>query len=158
VLTSSGANINGARTDFLNVTLDGVNIMDNAVLTPVTGQLISTTVDRIEEVRVITSPVDAEYGRGSGQVQLISRSGTNNFHGRVYDFGPNAAVNANTWANNRSGVSRNVDILNQTGARVDGPIRRNKTFFFALFEASIDRTKSSVTNTVLTPTARQGLF
>src|SRR5262249_24427855 len=70
VLTSSGANINGARTDFLNVTLDGVNIMDNAVLTPVTGQLISTTVDRIEEVLVITSPVDAEYGRGSGQVQL----------------------------------------------------------------------------------------
>jgi len=158
VLTASGANINGARTDFLNVTLDGVNIMDNAVLTSVTGQLISTTVDRVEEVRVITSPVDAEFGRGSGQVQLISRSGTNHFHGSVYDFAHNTALNANTWANNRSGVARNVEILNQTGARVDGPIRKNKTFFFALFEASIDRTKSSVTNTVLTSTARQGIF
>ncbi|MEI9973198.1 MAG: TonB-dependent receptor [Ignavibacteriota bacterium] len=158
VLTSSGANINGARTDFLNVTLDGVNIMDNAVLTSVTGQLISTTVDRVAEVHVITSPVDAEYGRGSGQVQLISRSGTNTFHGSVYDFAHNTALNANTWANNRSGVPRNVEILNQTGARVDGPIRKNKTFFFALFEASLDRTKTSVTNTVLTSTARQGLF
>jgi hypothetical protein len=158
VLNGSGANINGARTDFVNVTLDGVNVMDNAVLTSVTGQLISTTVDRVEEVKVITSPVDAEYGRGSGQVVLISRSGTNKFHGSAYDFAHNTDLNANTWSNNRSGIARNVQVLNQTGARVDGPIRKNKTFFFALFETSISHTQTPVTDTVLTSTARQGIF
>ena len=96
VSTSSGLNINGSRTDAVNITLDGTNIMDNAVLTSVTGQLISTTVDRVEEVRVVTSPADAEYGRGSGQVQLISRSGTNTFHGSVYDFAHNTDLNANS--------------------------------------------------------------
>jgi hypothetical protein len=158
VLNGSGANINGARTDFVNVTLDGVNVMDNAVLTSVTGQLISTTVDRVEEVKVITSPVDTEYGRGSGQVVLISRSGTNRFHGSAYDFAHNTDLNANTWSNNRSGIARNVQVLNQTGARVDGPIRKNKTFFFALFETSINHTQTPVTDTVLTSSARQGIF
>lgn len=158
ILTSNGANVNGARTDFLNVTLDGVNIQDNAVLTSVTGQLISTSVDRVEEVRVITSPVDAEYGRGSGQVQLISRSGTNKFHGSAYDFAHNTDLNADSWSNNRSGIPRSVQVMNQTGGRVDGPVRKNKTFFFALFETSLNHTKASVTDTVLTNTARQGIF
>ena len=62
------------------------------------------------------------------------------------------------WANNRSGIARNVQVLNQTGARVDGPVRKNKTFFFALFEASINRTKTPVTDTVPTATARQGIY
>lgn len=158
VLTSSGANINGARTDAVNVTLDGVNVMDNAVLTSVTGQLISTTVDRVEEVRVVTSPVDAEYGRGSGQIQLISRSGTNHFHGSAYDFLHNTDLNANTWSNNRTGIGRSVQQENQVGGRVDGPVRRNKTFFFALFETSLNNTRTPVTNTVLTSAARQGVF
>ncbi len=158
VTTSSGVNMNGSRTDMMAITLDGTNIQDNAVLESVTGQMISTTVDRVEEVRVVTSPADAEYGRGSGQVQLISRSGTNKFHGSAYDFLHNTDLNANSWANNRSGVARNVQVLNQAGGRVDGPIRKNKTFFFALFEASISHTRTPVTDTVLTSQARQGVF
>ncbi len=158
VATSSGVNMNGARTDMMAITLDGTNIQDNAVLESVTGQMISTTVDRVEEVRVVTSPADAEFGRGSGQVQLISRSGTNKFHGSAYDFAHNTDLNANTWSNNRSGIARNVQVLNQVGGRVDGPIRKNKTFFFALFEASINHTRTPVTDTVLTSQARQGIF
>ncbi len=158
VSTSSGVNMNGARTDMMNITLDGTNIQDNAVLESVTGQMISTTVDRVEEVRVVTSPADAEFGRGSGQVQLISRSGTNRFHGSAYDFLHNTDLNANSWSNNRTGLARSVQVLNQVGGRVDGPIRKNKTFFFALFEASLNHTQSSVTDTVLTSSARQGIF
>jgi hypothetical protein len=158
VTTSSGVNMNGSRTDMMNITLDGTNIQDNAVLESITGQMIATTVDRVEEVKVVTSPADAEYGRGSGQVQLVSRSGTNKFHGSVYDFAHNTDLNANSWSNNRNGLPRSVQVLNQTGARVDGPVRRNKTFFFALFEASISRALTSVTDTVLTPSARQGIF
>jgi hypothetical protein len=158
VSTSSGVNMNGSRTDMMNITLDGTNIQDNAVLESITGQMIATTVDRVEEVKVITSPADAEYGTGSGQVQLVSRSGTNKFHGSVYDFAHNTDLNANSWSNNRNNLPRSVQILNQTGARVDGPVRKNKTFFFALFEASISRALTSVTDTVLTPDARQGIF
>jgi hypothetical protein len=158
VSTSSGVNMNGARTDMMNITLDGTNIQDNAVLESVTGQMISTTVDRVEEVRVVTSPADAEFGRGSGQVQLISRSGTNRFHGSAYDFAHNTDLNANTWSNNRTGLARSVQVLNQVGGRVDGPIRKNKTFFFALFEASLNHTQTPATDTVLTPLARQGIF
>jgi hypothetical protein len=149
VSTSSGVNMNGARTDMMNITLDGTNIQDNAVLESVTGQMISTTVDRVEEVRVVTSPADAEFGRGSGQVQLISRSGTNKFHGSAYDFLHNTDLNANTWSNNRTGLARSVQVLNQVGGRVDGPIRKNKTFFFALFETSLNHTSTPVTDTVL---------
>jgi hypothetical protein len=158
VTTSSGVNMNGSRTDMMNITLDGTNIQDNAVLESITGQMIATTVDRVEEVKVVTSPADAEYGRGSGQVQLVSRSGTNKFHGSVYDFAHNTDLNANTWSNNRSGLPRSVQVLNQTGARVDGPVRKNKTFFFALFEASISRALTSETDTVPTAAARQGIF
>jgi hypothetical protein len=158
VSTTNGVNMNGARTDMMAITLDGTNIQDNAVLTSITGQMISTTVDRVEEVRVVTSPADAEFGRGSGQVQLISRSGTNKFHGSAYDFMHNTALNANTWSNNRSGVARNVQVYNQAGGRVDGPIRKNKTFFFALFEAGLNHTRTPTTDTVLTPQARQGVF
>jgi Carboxypeptidase regulatory-like domain/TonB dependent receptor len=158
VATSSGVNMNGARTDMMAITLDGTNIQDNAVLESVTGQMISTTVDRVEEVRVVTSPADAEFGRGSGQVQLISRSGTNKFHGSAYDFAHNTDLNANTWSNNRTGIARNVQVYNQVGGRVDGPIRKNKTFFFALFEAGLNHTRTPVTDTVLTSQARQGIF
>jgi hypothetical protein len=158
VATSSGVNMNGSRTDMMNITLDGTNIQDNAVLESITGQMIATTVDRVEEVKVVTSPADAEYGRGSGQVQLVSRSGTNKFHGSVYDFAHNTDLNANSWSNNRNGLPRSVQVLNQTGARVDGPVRKNKTFFFALFEASINRALTSETDTVPTASARQGIF
>jgi hypothetical protein len=158
VSTTNGVNMNGARTDMMAITLDGANIQDNAVLTSITGQMISTTVDRVEEVRVVTSPADAEFGRGSGQVQLISPSGTNKFHGSAYDFMHNTSLNANTWSNNRSGVARNVQVYNQVGGRVDGPIRKNKTFFFALFEAGLNHTRTPTTDTVLTPQARQGIF
>lgn len=155
VTTSSGVNTNGARTDMMNITLDGTNIQDNAVLESATGQMISTTVDRVEEVRVVTSPADAEFGRGSGQVQLISRSGTNKFHRSAYDFLHNTDLNASTWSNNRNGLARSVQVLNQVGGRVDRPVRKNKTFFFALFEASLNHTQTPVTDTVLTPDARR---
>src|ERR1700683_3414475 len=120
--------------------------------------MIATTVDRVEEVKVVTSPADAEYGRGSGQVALVSRSGTNQYHGSLYDFAHNTDLNANSWANNRNGVPRSVEVENQMGGRLAGPIKKNKTFFFGLFEANIQHFQSTSTATTLTNTARQGIF
>ncbi len=153
-----GTNFNGARNDMLNISLDHANIVDNFITEGLGTTQIFTSVDRVDEIRVVTSPADAEYGRGSGQVQLISKSGTNKFHGSLFDNIHNTVLNANSWSNNRNGNARNVLVQNDTGASVGGPVRKNKTFFFGLFEANIDRTKSSVTSTTLTDTARQGIL
>ena len=153
-----GTNFNGARSDMLNIGLDGTNIQDNFITESLGVTQIVTSVDRIDEVRVVTSPADAEYGRGSGQVQLISKSGTNQFHGSAFDNIHNTVLNANSWANNRNGTRRGVTVGNDTGLSVGGPIRKNKTFFFGLFEGNINRSKSTVTATTLTDQARQGIF
>jgi hypothetical protein len=153
-----GTNFNGARNDMLNITLDGSNIQDNFITESIGTTQIATSVDRVEEMKVVTSPADAEYGRGSGQVQLVSRSGTNQYHGSAYDFAHNTDLNANSWANNRNDIKRSVEVENQVGGRLGGPIKKNKTFFFGLFEANIQHFQSTSTATVLTSSARQGIF
>jgi hypothetical protein len=158
VSTSNGVNVNGARTDMLNVTLDGTNIMDQAVNESLENQNLNVTVDRISEIKVVTSPADAEYSGGSGQVQLISRSGTNQFHGAAYDYLHNTDLNANSWSNNRNSLPKSVLVENNPGIRVDGPIKKNKTFFFGLFEMQLQNFRTTQTETVYTQSARQGIF
>lgn len=169
VLTQAGVlgdNFSGNRTAALNITLDGVNVQDQrnhqGLSTPV-----FTSVDRIEALRVVTAPADAELGRGSGQVQMLTRSGTNEFHGSLFWFHRNTALNANTFFNNARGTDprtgepispRNNLIRNQFGGRVGGPIIKNKTFFHFLYDAQRIAARSAVTATVLTEAARQGLF
>ncbi len=152
-----GDNFAGARIGALNVTRDGISVMDQRISSGVSS-VVFPSVDVIEEVRVITSPVDAEFGRGSGQVQLSTRSGTNEFHGSVYDFHRNTALNANNWFNNLRGDPRDALILNQFGGRLGGPILRQRTFFHFAYEGQRLRTASAVTASTYTQTARQGIF
>ena len=87
VLTQGGLfgdNFSGSRIGGLNVTRDGINIMDQRINLGV-NSVFFTSVDSVSEVRVITSPADAELGRGSGQIQILTRSGTNEFHGSVFE-------------------------------------------------------------------------
>jgi hypothetical protein len=153
-----GTNFNGARNDMLNISLDHTNIQDNFITESLSTTQIFTSVDRIEEVRVVTSPADAEYGRGSGQIQLISKSGTNQYHGTGFDNIHNTLLNANTWSNNRNSLPRTTLEYNDVGGSIGGPVRKNKTFFFGLFEGNIQHSKSNVTSTTLTQSARQGIF
>lgn len=152
-----GDNFSGARIGTLNITLDGINVQDNRINSGVASPVFTST-DRIEEFRVITSPADAELGRGSGQIQMISRSGTNEFHGSVFETHRNTALTANTFFNNQRGDPRNFLIRNQFGGRLGGPVLRNRTFFHALFEAQRIRTRDSVSSTVYTEPARRGIF
>ncbi|MBI3207657.1 MAG: carboxypeptidase regulatory-like domain-containing protein [Candidatus Solibacter usitatus] len=154
---TNGTNFNGAQRVALNITLDGINVQDNRINSGVFSTLF-TSVDRIEEVQVITSPVDAEFGRGSGQIILNSRGGSNQFVGSAFEQLRNTALNANSFFNNLQGLQRPILIRNQFGVRLGGPIRKNKTFFHFLFESSRIRQNSNVTRTVYTPTARQGIF
>src|SRR5207249_1228814 len=115
-------------------------------------------VDEIEEVRVTTSPVDAELGRGTGQVELLSRSGTNEFHGNVHEFHRNTVLDANNWFNNLRGDPRDTLIWNQFGGGLGGPIRRQRTFFYFTYEGMRIHTAEAVTSSTYTETARQGTF
>ena len=120
VLTQAGLvgdNFAGNRISDLNVTRDGINVMDQFINLGVNSTTFAS-VDEIAEVRVTTSPVDAELGRGSGQVQLLSRSGTNEFHGSLYDYHRNTVLNANDWFNNLRGDPRDTLIWNQFGGRL----------------------------------------
>ena len=163
-----GDNFNGVRSQSQNVTLEGINIQETRYNGgSASGNLTTTnSVDRIAEFRVSTAPVDAEFGRGLAQVQMIGRSGTNVIHGSAFEFNRVTALSANSWFNNQLGrnsdgslvAPRNFLIRNQFGARVDAPIKKNRTFLFFLYEAQRQKTKSAVNATVFTATGRQGTF
>jgi hypothetical protein len=147
----------GGRLSAVNTTRDGFVVSDGRYLH---GAFSSTYVspDLVEEVRVITAPVDAEMGRGSGQVQMSTRSGTNQFRGSLFWNNRNSALDASNWFNNFNSVQKDYENRNQFGGRLGGPIIKNKTFFFLLIDEQRDLFKQNFVGTVLTPLARQGTF
>ena len=89
---------------------------------------------------------------------MTTRSGTNQFHGSLFWVNRNSVLIANSWNNNFQGAGKDYYNGNQFGGRVGGPIIKNKTFFFFLFDGQRFLTKSYFTGTVLTDQARQGIF
>jgi hypothetical protein len=152
-----GSNFAGARLTQLNTTRDGVPVSDGRYDIGA-ATTTYTSPDLVDEVRVIVAPADAELGRGSGQIQMTTRSGTNQFRGSLFEVNRNSKLAANSWSNNFNGVGKNYYNGNQFGGRIGGPIIKNKTFFFFLFDGQRYVTKSFFTGTVLTDQARQGLF
>jgi hypothetical protein len=156
---NGGQNFNGARVGSLNITVDGTNAQDNLLnslfLATVTSGI---SVDRIEEFRVVTSPADAELGRGSGQIVALTRSGGNQFHGSLFNEHRDRSLNANNFFNNQRGQPRDRLIRNFFGGRVGGPVRKNRTFFHFFYEKRLERFSQTVTSTVYTTAARQGLW
>jgi len=150
------------------VTLDG-NPTAVGAYTGGFSLLATTTInpDFVGEIRLILAPVDAELGRGNSQVQITTRSGTNRFTGAAVWNIRNTALNANTWTNNQAINSvtgkwepRKLDWRNthQYTISYGGPIFRNKTFFFVLWDQQISHNRQTQENRVLTDAARQGIF
>jgi len=143
----SGA-VTGSRGDQSNYTLDGMDTNDFG-----TGQAFAMTaqapVDSVQEMRTETAnPLSAE-GRGSGaQVQMVTKSGTNTFHGSAYEYNRTAATTANDFFNNRNGIERPALTRNQFGASIGGPIIKDKLFFFFNFEGRRDA-RSDLVNTIV---------
>lgn len=91
--------------------------------------------DAVQEFRIATNDVSAEYGSyAGGVINITTKSGTNNFHGSVYDYLRNQNLNANDFFSKQRGISRAPLTQNQFGARIGGPIQRDKTFFFFNYE------------------------
>ncbi|MBS1872714.1 MAG: TonB-dependent receptor [Acidobacteria bacterium] len=160
VLTSGSdsTTINGQRTTFSNVTLNGVNIQDNFIRTGSLDFLPNLLLmGQVAEVTVSSSNMDASQSAASA-VTFLTPSGGNTYHGEVYWSNRNNVVAANTWFNNQSGVKLPFLNQNQLGGSVNGAIIKDKWFFFVNYEAFRLRQTSSVTTTIPTADARNGIY
>jgi hypothetical protein len=157
--------IGGLNLDYTNTTINGLSTVSSRDSASLWGRQVLTTnvinPDLVGEIRLILSPVDAELGRGNSQIQIQTRSGTNKFNGSAVWNVQNTALNANTWANKRNpGTPTAPDWynLNQLTGSYGGPIIRNKTFFFVLYDKQLVNRRELTSTPVLTDAARQGIW
>lgn len=159
--TRSGA-VNGARSDQSNVTLDGIPV------NPKGGyafqSVLPVTLDSVEEFRVTTSNSDADEGSAGGaQVALVTKSGTNNFHGSAYEYNRNSYFSANDYFLKRSQLSQSEpnkpQFLNRNifGGSVGGPIKKDRLFIFLNYEAYRDVEQQSALRIVPSGALRDGV-
>jgi hypothetical protein len=151
--------ISGARPQENNYRLDGVSINDYGNGGP--GSVLGGNlgVDSIQEFSVLTSNYSAEYGKTSGGVvNAITRSGTNQFHGSVYEFLRNDALDAANFFDNSNNLKKPPFRNNQFGASGGGPIRKDRTFIFGDFEGLRRSKGKTFTNSVPSPNARLGIL
>jgi hypothetical protein len=126
---------NGSRNATADILLDGVSSTNFEQNSGILAPTYTPSVDAVEEFKVQQSNFSAEYGfTGATLVNVITRSGTNKFHGSLYEFLRNTVFDANDWFNKQSGGSRPVHRENDFGGTIGGPIIKNKTFFFFDYE------------------------
>jgi len=150
--------ISGARPQQNNYRLDGVSLNDYANGAP--GSVLGGNlgVDAIQEFSVLTSNYSAEYGKTSGGVvNAITRSGTNTFHGSAYEFLRNSTLDARNFFEDPAAPKASFK-RNQFGGAIGGPLIKNRTFFFADFEAIRQSKGIAVVDTVPSEAARAGLL
>jgi hypothetical protein len=138
---SRSGSVAGARSDQGNVTLDGLDNNDQTKGYAFTGVLRST-LDSVDEFRVTTVNAGADAGRSSGaQINVVTKSGTNTLHGSLYEYNRNTVAVANNWFNKEAQIAAGEPnkpgelIRNTFGVAVGGPIKKDKLFFFANYEA-----------------------
>ncbi len=155
--------VNGGRADQANITLDGVDVNEqqqglDVVTDEAFASVLRSTPDSLQEFRVITTNPNAEQGRSSGaQVSLITKSGTNDWHGSLYEYHRNTVTTANDFFNNQSGVERPQLLRNIFGGSVGGPIKKDRAFFFFTYEGFREATATTVVREVPLPTLGQGI-
>jgi hypothetical protein len=159
---SRSGSVSGGRSDQGNVTLDGMDDNDQIAGTAFTG-VLRATLDSTEEFRVTTSNGTADSGRSSGaQVSIVTKSGTNTYHGALYEYYRPTNTVANNWFNKFQELSLgepNIPqkyIMNTFGGSVGGPIKKDKLFFFLNYEGQRNAINDVVTRTVPTQQFYQG--
>ena len=170
--------VNGGKSDQANITLDGVDVNDQQ-----TGQsfnsVLRVTLDSVQEFRVVTTNPNAEQGRSSGaQISLVTKSGSNEWHGSAYEFHRNTIFSANDWFNNATGSYTPNDLAVQAGQAVvgqeraprpklirnvfgvsfGGPVMKDRLFFFLNYEGRRDSREQPVVRVVPGLDLRKGTF
>jgi hypothetical protein len=159
---SRSGSVNGARSDQNNYTLDGLDDNNQNKGYAFEGVLRSTR-DSVEEFRVVTTNSNADSGRSSGaQVALVTRSGTNSFHGSAYEYHRPTNMVANDWFNKHSELQNGKPntpgkfLRNTFGGSFGGPVLKDKLFFFLAYEGQRTAESTQVTREVPTASLRQG--
>jgi hypothetical protein len=150
---------NGSRNSTSDVLVDGVTVATVEQNSGVTDLKFSPSIDAVQEFKIQTNFFSAEYGQtGGAVVNMVTRSGTNEFHGTGYYFLRDAALNANDWFSNRSGRPIPAFHRDQLGGVFGGPVIRNKTFFFVGYEYTKQESPTSSTVSLPTELQRRGDF
>ncbi len=132
--SANGVRSNGQNNYLLNGVDNNVNVID---FLNQNSSVINPSVEAVGAVQVLTTGTNAEYGRGAGGVLDVNlKSGTNQFHGVIFEVFQNDKLNANSWENNFSGIQRNTLKQNQFGGTLGGPIIKDKLFFFADYQGT----------------------
>lgn len=146
----------GGRPDSITFLLDGGlnnNLLDNS-------QVLDPNPDTVAEFRILTSNYTAEYGRNAaGIIEVVTKSGTNEFHGSGFEFLRNGDLNANTYFNKLQGIPRNNLERNQYGGTLGGPIKKDRFFFFVGYQGQLlSQTLVESDTTTFTPQELKGNF
>jgi hypothetical protein len=151
--------INGLRTSYSNVTLDGINIQDNYIrdnaLDYNPNRLL---LGQVRQMTLVASNANAAASGGATETAFSTPSGTNKLTGEAFWYNRNDALAANDWFNNQAGVPLPFLNQNQMGASVGGPIKKDKLFFYTNYEAVRTHQQTPQDETILTATAREGIF
>jgi hypothetical protein len=155
--------VNGAHSDQTNITLDGVDVNDQ-VNGYAFSSVLPVTPDSMQEFRVTTTNYGADAGRSSGaQVSMVTKSGTNKFHGSLYEYLRNTYTSANDYFVKSSEVQSGTPnvppklIRNIFGGSLGGPILKNRLYFFVNYEAARQREEESDVRIVPSDALRQGV-
>ncbi len=156
--STTGTQVNGARSNAVNETLDGIDI--NEISVPnAQKNVYNLNTSSVQEFRIVTQNGTAEQGKNSGaNISLTSRSGTKEFHGSVYEYFRNPIMNANEWFSNAQSLAKPDYKLNQYGGDAGGPLPGKKTFWFASWQGQAFTVSKAFTGTVYTPSMRAGTF
>ncbi len=175
--TTQEGYVTGSRADQSNVTLDGVDInnaqtgnasiaaSDNSQVIGVfggsitSGPVLRLNSEAVEEFRVTTANGNANLGRSAGaQINLVTKSGSNTWHGAAFEFYRGTLFEANDWFSNASGTPRTPLVRNTFGGALGGPILKNKLFFFYSYEGRRDATSTGKTRIVPLANLGQGII
>jgi hypothetical protein len=153
-----GFSVNGQRDRNNNFMLDGADNNDTSV-PGIPGGLVSANPDSAQEFRVITNNFDAEFGRDTGAiVDVVTRGGTNTFHGGAYEFGRYNALGARDYFNTKANGPQDPYVRNDFGASLGGPILKDRLFFFLNGEVQRFRTTRTANQVVPNAAFKTGVF
>ncbi len=156
---NSNTVINGLRTSYSDLTLDGINVQDNYIRDNALDYSPNKMLlSQVRQVTIVSSNGNAAMSGGATETAFITPSGTNQFHGDLFWDNRNNAFSANDWFSNQSGVPLAFLNQNQFGASIGGPIRKDKLFFYATYEAVRAHQQMPVDQTILTASARSGIM
>jgi len=157
IFSNSTQTFAGVQGGNINIQRDGISVNEVRYTSGIVSP-IRINPDMVGEFKMVLSPVDAELGRGAGQVQILTKSGSNQFHGSGTWNIQNTALDAVEWENKKNKTQPDWRNLNDYTISVSGPIIKNKTFFFATWDQQIVRSKSTYKSQVLTPCAQKGIY